>query len=123
MTTRSTEDDRREFKRVQAPVFCRPVGMLFKLLPQKRQAVDVSMGGLRIYSDEAMAKGAKLEVELFLPDTTSITCKVEVAWIEALPAGAPAKHDVGLKFIDIRSDDQVRLATLFDPAPDVTPPA
>ncbi len=113
-TPRPADLNRREFKRVHAPVFCRPVGLLFKLLPEKQQALDISLGGMRIYSDEPLKKGAKLAVELFMPDATTVSCKVEVVWIEALPEGSPAKHDVGLKFIDIRSDDQARLATLLD---------
>ncbi len=113
MTTRSAEENRREFKRIHAPIFCRPVGLSFKLRQPKVQPQDISLGGMRIYSDEAMAKGTKLEVELFLQDGTSITCKVEVVWVEALPADAPAKHDVGLKFIDVRSDDQERIGALL----------
>lgn len=109
-----TTDNRREFKRVHAPVYCRPMGIAFKLLQPKQRPLDISLGGMRIYSDEAIKQGTKLELELFLPDTTSVTCKVEVVWVEELPPGSPAKHDVGLKFIDIKSEDKARLASILD---------
>lgn len=113
----SEELNRRQFKRVQAPVYCRPMGLSLRLLQAKQQRPqDISLGGMRIYSDEAIRKGTKLELELFLPDASSVTCKVEVVWIDALPAGSPAKHDVGLKFIDIRSEDRARLATVLEDA-------
>ena len=116
MTTRSAEENRREFKRVHAPVYCRPMGLSFSFLQPKQRTLDISLGGMRIYSDEPIKKGTKLELELFLPDTTSVTCKVEVVWVEALPAGGPATHDIGLQFIEIKSEDKARLATVLDEA-------
>ena len=46
-------------------------------------------------------KGARFELELFLPDRKTVTCKVEVVWTERLPAGSPSNYDVGLKFIEV----------------------
>lgn len=113
----SEENNRRQFKRVQAPVYCRPMGLSLKFLqPKQQKPQDISLGGMRIYSDEPIKKGSKLELELFLPDATTVTCRVEVVWIDALPAGAPAKHDVGLKFIEIRAEDKARLQTVLDDA-------
>jgi c-di-GMP-binding flagellar brake protein YcgR len=109
--------EKRQFKRVRAPVYCRPMGLSLRFLQSKQQRpVDISLGGMRIYSDEAIAPGTKLELELFLPDASSVTCKVEVVWIEALGAQGPAKHDVGLKFIDIKPEDRARLAVVLDDA-------
>ena len=107
-----THDDRREFRRVQAPVFCRPVG--WRLFDGDRQPIDISLGGLRIYSDEAPARGTKLELELFLPDRSSVTCRVEVVWTVRLPTGAPSNYDVGLKFIEIDPRDVARLLVVLD---------
>ncbi len=116
MTT-SDEQNRREFKRVQAPVYCRPMGLALRFMQAKQQRpLDISLGGMRIYSDGVIKKGTKLELELFLPDASSVTCKVEVVWIDALPVGAPAKHDVGLKFIEIRTEDKAKLASVLDDA-------
>jgi hypothetical protein len=106
-----TDDDRRRFKRLQAPVYCRPVGL--KIF-ERKPTVDISLGGARIYSDDEMKRGKRLEVELFLPDGSSVTCRVEVAWVQALPVGAPAKFDVGLKFTDIAESDRERLSSVLE---------
>ncbi len=109
------ESNRRRFKRVQAPVFCRPMGR--PLFAQKSQAIDISQGGLRIYSDEKMAPGERLELELFLPDESTITCEVEIVWIDELPKGAPALFDMGLKFIEPDEVEQERLAAVLEGVP------
>jgi len=107
-------DDRRKFQRVNAPVFCRPVGYpLFG----RRRALDVSLGGLRIYADDPPETGDRLELELYLPDQTELTCIVEVVWIDDLPEGSPARHDVGVKFVTIHPDDRERLQTVLEPEP------
>ena len=107
------EDERRRFKRLQAPVYCRPVGL--KLF-ERKPTVDISLGGARIYSDEEMKRGGRLELELFLPDGSSVTCRVEVAWVQALPAVAPVRFDVGLKFTDIGEHDRALLSTVLEDA-------
>jgi hypothetical protein len=63
--------------------------------------VDVGLGGMRVYSDEPFSVGAKFEVELFLPDGSSVTCLTEVVWIRGLTAEAPAKYDIGLAFLHV----------------------
>lgn len=72
-----------------------------KFLARQREAVDVSLGGVRIYSDEVMRVGDFLKMEFFLPDVDPVTYTAEVVWIDALPADAPARFDVGLKFIQL----------------------
>ena len=65
-------DDRRKFHRVNAPVFCRPLG---QPLFGRRKAVDVSLGGLRVYADEPPMPGDRLELELFLPDQSEVVAR------------------------------------------------
>jgi hypothetical protein len=105
-------DDRREYPRLEAPVFCRPVG---RALFRRRKAVDVSLGGLRIYADDAPAQGDRLELELFLPDESELLCTVEVVWIDELPEGSPARFDVGAKFVALKSEDRERLEQVLKP--------
>lgn len=100
-------DDRRQYPRVNAPVFCRPVG---KPLFGRRRAADVSEGGMRLYADEPPAAGDRLELELFLPDQSELTCRVEVVWVEELPEGSPARYDVGVKFVEISPQQRALLA-------------
>jgi hypothetical protein len=72
-----------------------------KFLARQREPVDVSLGGVRIFSDEAMRVGDFLKMEFFVADVEPVTYTAEVVWIDALPAGGPAKFDVGLKFIQL----------------------
>ena len=89
-------DDRRRFPRLNAPVYWRSPG----LRGPRRPAVDVSMGGLRMYSDDAVKVGERLELELFLNDE-SIKFLARVVWLDELPDASPAKFDVGLEFLDV----------------------
>jgi hypothetical protein len=104
--------DRRNFPRVNAPVFWRPVGLpLFGF--GRRRTVDVSVGGARVYSDEPIAAGTPFALELGLPDGGTVTCRAEVVWAEELPAGAPARYDIGLKFTEISTEALVRLQAVL----------
>lgn len=103
--------ERREFPRLNAPLFCRPRGLsIFKERPPR----DVSLGGARIYSDDPVRVGTRLEIELFLPDGTSVTAGVEAVWVDELPPNAPARFDVGLKFLELKLEDKARLALVLD---------
>lgn len=91
--------ERRKFRRIKAALYCRPAGMSF--LARQREPVDVSLGGVRIFSDDPLKIGKLLKMEFFLPDVEPVTYTAEVVWIDPLPSGAPAKFDVGLKFIQL----------------------
>src|SRR2546425_13104244 len=96
------EDERRKFRRLKAPVFYRPVGLsLLRRLRGKDDrggTVDISLGGVRIYSDDELKVGARLELDLFLPDDTTPATKAVVVWGPELPGGGPAKDDGGGRF-------------------------
>jgi hypothetical protein len=104
--------DRRKDRRIQAPLYWRPAGI--QLLAQ-RQPVDVSLGGVRIYSDEELRVGQLLKIEFFLPDVDPVTYTAEVVWIEPLPKASPAKYDVGLKFIQLEPAALRLLMTVLGP--------
>jgi c-di-GMP-binding flagellar brake protein YcgR len=108
-----SHDDRRRYRRVQAPVFCRPV-LQAGQRAAKQQTVDISLGGMRIFSGDEVPKGTRFELELFLPDRSTVVCKVEVMWIERLPLGSPSNYDVGLKFTEIDPRDLEKLAIVLD---------
>jgi hypothetical protein len=91
--------ERRKYRRIQVALYCRHAGM--RTLERHREPVDVSLGGVRIFSDEPMVVGALLKMEFFLQDVEPVTYTAEVVWIDPLPAGSPAKFDVGLKFIQL----------------------
>lgn len=71
------------------------------------------MGGLRLFSDEAPAAGDRLELELYLPDSTEVICTVEVVWVEDLPDGAPARFDVGVKFVEVSDETRRKLESVL----------
>lgn len=72
---------------------------------------------MRVYSDEPFPVGAKFEVELFLPDQTSVQTLTEVVWIREIDGGSPAAFDVGLRFLDVPEEGRRKLQlALEDPA-------
>jgi hypothetical protein len=105
------ESDRRRFPRAGASVLVRPVSPLARLV--QYQVQDVGVGGLRCYSDEEHSPGKRLEIEIAFPEGGSAVALVEVVWDEPLPEGSPARHDVGLRFVDATPDDLERIAALL----------
>jgi hypothetical protein len=102
MTAPDHLDDRRSFCRVEAQVTVRPVSLLAHAVP--RRVNDVSLGGLRCFSDDHHRKGERLELELLFPDGRSAVVLAEVVWTDSLPAGAPARFDVGMRYIDCSAE-------------------
>jgi c-di-GMP-binding flagellar brake protein YcgR len=110
----TSEFERRRFRRVKAPVYCRPLGKRLFASGDRDRAVDISQGGLRVYCDVAMSPGERLELELFLPDTSTVECQVEIVWVEQLTAaGAPARFDMGLRFLDLEAAPLERLSAVL----------
>jgi len=99
-------EERRQFRRLHVPVFCRAAGME---VMTRRHPIDLSLGGVRIYSDQRFAKGELLTLELMTVDAPASTFTAEVVWIDELPAGSPALFDVGLRF---RSVDPTQIQAL-----------
>jgi len=82
----------------------------------KRNARDISLGGMRVYSDEEFSVGARLDLDVMLPDGDPVRCWAQVVWRLELPADGPARYDVGLKFFDMAEPDLQRLASVLVPA-------
>lgn len=102
MTDEAQRQERRRYPRLQVPAYCRPVG---PLVAKGGQPIDLGLGGVRVYSDDPMQPGRRLEVELRLPDESTLTLLTEVAWVQELPEGAAASYDVGLQFLDLTPED------------------
>jgi hypothetical protein len=111
---RDDSNDRRRFRRVQVPMFFRDA----RSRDVQRPVMDVSVGGLRVYSDEPFGPGVRYKIELFLPDGRSLNCVVETAWTEKLPAGSPAAYDVGLRLVGTDVDDMQHIKDLIEDAPE-----
>lgn len=76
----------------------------------RKPAHDVSRGGIRIYTDDALSIGKRLEIELFLPDGGSLNCDVRVAWIRKLENDDFASFEAGLEFLSIDDEQELLLA-------------
>lgn len=74
----------------------------------------MGLGGMRVYSDEPLSLGARFEIELFLPDRTSVDCLTEVVWVKPIDGGSPANFDIGLQFLDVPPDALEQLKTLLE---------
>jgi hypothetical protein len=96
-------DDRRRFPRLNVPVYYRPA----RLLSPRKPAQDVSRGGIRVYTDDSLTLGTRLEIELFLLDGESLTVDVRVAWIRQLHQ-QDAQFEAGLEFL--ATDEPLLLA-------------
>jgi c-di-GMP-binding flagellar brake protein YcgR len=111
------DEERRKYPRLKAPVFYRPTGLalLRAFRRGKERAVDISLGGVRIYSDDTLDPGERLELDLFLPDDTTLSAKGEVMWVKELPEGSPARFDIGVRFDQMDEHDRSRLAEVLEP--------
>lgn len=106
----SEHDERRQFPRVAAPMYCRPAR---RRLLRRRKVVDVGLGGMRVYSDDPFALGDRLEIDLLRADGDEfVTCLTEVVWIREIEGGSPARYDVGLRFLEIPADARTMIEDL-----------
>ncbi len=102
--------DRRRFPRVKAPVYYRPANAF----ETNSQASNISLAGVRIYSNKPFKKSQTMEIELLLPNGNSLKAIVKVVWISALPLGSEALYDVGLEFLNIADDVIPKLQSVLE---------
>ena len=108
-----TSSERRKFKRLNAPVLCRPLGATLVDEEGKRKVQDISLGGLCVYTDDRHKVGEHLELELFLPSGDTVTLDTLIVWIDALAPSEPAKFEIGLQYVDIAAGDLARIEALL----------
>ncbi len=106
--------NRRKYRRIPAPIHCRPAGEEF--FAQRLEPVDISFGGLRTYSDEEYRVGSFLRLDIFFSGVAPVTLNTEVMWIKPLGKRAPARFDLGLAFVDLKPDARNVLRRLFSQA-------
>ena len=91
------EFEKRQFPRLKAPSLFRSPS----IFGPRGKMLDISLGGMRVYSDCYLEKGRRLETEIFVTKEKSIEALARVAWIKKLPQGSNALCDVGLEFIKL----------------------
>ena len=87
--------DRRKFPRLTSPVYYR----IEKLHSLRQRVSNISVGGVRIYSDQRLDKGEEIELELHFPSGYEGKGTARVVWIKELPPGSGSSYDVGLEFL------------------------
>ncbi len=92
-----TVNDRRRFRRVKTPILCQS----FHFSLQRERIIDISLGGIRTFTDKKYKVGKKLDIELLLPDKSGIKCTVKVVWIDTLPEGSHSLYEIGLEFLKL----------------------
>jgi hypothetical protein len=92
--------EKRRFPRVVAPALYR----IPRIRTAKRHVSNLSLVGVRIYSDEWLDVGERLELEFFLPEGTTVDAIGRVVWIKEMPEGEEALYDLGLEFIGLSED-------------------
>ncbi|UCC38759.1 MAG: PilZ domain-containing protein [Candidatus Aminicenantes bacterium] len=108
--SKKPEFRRRRFPRVKAPVLYCPI----KVLDPRRRIHDISLGGVRIYSDEQLREDDQLEMELLLPNGQTIIATARIAWINKLPPHEDARFDVGLEFINLPANATREIKYVLD---------
>ncbi len=89
--------EKRRFPRVMAPVFFREP----RVFTKKQRVSNLSLGGVRIYSDQRLYVGERLDLEFFLPDGATVKAKTKVVWIKEMPPESDAGYDVGMAFVGL----------------------
>lgn len=105
--------DKRRYPRLKARVLYKPA----KIIGQKRQVPNISLGGLRIYSNKYYPVGESLNVELSLPSGQTTVAITRVAWIEAYPKDSDAPYELGLEFIYLPSSAARELESVLKDSP------
>jgi hypothetical protein len=103
--------EHKSFRRVKAPMWHRPTSWYGAGL--RVADLEQTLAGFRSYSDEPMALGHLLEVDVLLPDGDLATAVVEVAWAEPLPQGHPARFEVGLRVVHAPTGHLARLESVL----------
>jgi hypothetical protein len=97
--------DRRHYPRLRAEMLWRSAG----LRAPQRPVADVSLGGARVYSDELVHVGARLELQLLLPQGVPIDLFARVVRVHILPPSGPAFCDVALEFLAMSDEARTLL--------------
>jgi c-di-GMP-binding flagellar brake protein YcgR len=91
------ESERRRFPRLSSPVYYR----IAKSQSLRQRVSNISLGGVRIYSDHRLDVDEEVELELYFPGGFAGKSKARVVWIKELPPASGANYDVGLEFIHL----------------------
>lgn len=98
----SAQDNDFTFHAVCVPTVFRRIGFFRAKPPSYR----IGPGGLVVTADRAFSVGVKLDVEMFLSATTSVTCLTRVAWSTPVPQTSGGGFHLGLHILQIEGLDE-----------------
>lgn len=75
----------------------------------RRPVLDASLGGVRVYSDELVAVGAQVDIELMMPGQAPIALPARVVRVGIQPPSGPSFCDVSLQFVKMPEEARRRL--------------
>ncbi len=101
--------ERRRYPRVMTPVFCSTP----RTRSPKRRVSNLSLGGVRVYTDERLEVGERLEMEFLLPDGSTVKATAKVVWIKEMPEGAEVVYDVGMEFVELSEAAKEKLKAVL----------
>jgi hypothetical protein len=101
------------------PILCRRAGGDFFT---QFEPVDISFGGLRVYSSEAYPVRGRVRLDLFFPHSAPVTFATQVSWIRPATPGAPARFDLGLAFVQLTPQAMGALLPFVGPESDSAQP-
>jgi len=104
----SHSQERRKFRRVRAPVYCRPAGRLALL---RYETKDICVNGIRVLSDERHEPGEHIDLELLLPSREFLSLTARVVWI--FP-GDKARWEIGLCFVNTIPEKMALLELILE---------
>jgi PilZ domain-containing protein len=109
--------NRRRYRRISAPILCRPAGAEF--FAPHLEPIDIGFGGVRIHSHEEYRVGEGLPLDIFVRGMAPVMFTTEIVWIESWGSGSRACFDLGLAFIDLNSDARTLLSSVVTPEMDL----
>lgn len=87
----------RRHPRTKANVHYRPT----KIIGQKYLVPNISLGGMRIFSNTHFKKGETVNIELSFADGQKTIVLARVAWVDAYPKDSDFIYELGLEFIHV----------------------
>jgi len=96
----SSNKDRRQFPRLSSRVYFR----LGKSQSLRQRVSNISLGGVRVYSEERLDIDEEVDLELHFPNGFFAKGSARVAWIKELPPDSGSSYEVGLQFLNFSKE-------------------
>ena len=107
--------DRRRYPRLLADVTFRYCDKEEEDSVQRQTVTkDISLVGLRMYSDIRFEAGKVLFLEIIVPGHLPIKCHAKVVWEDKFEGGNDAEYDMGLEYLDISDTDRSFLSDFIE---------